>query len=25
VMADIWFQAMLQAVPGGLSAALRKR
>ena len=25
VMADIWFQAMLQAVPGGLTAALRKR
>jgi acyl-CoA thioesterase-1 len=25
VMADIWFQAMMQATPGGLTAALRKR
>ena len=25
VMADIWFQAMMQAAPGGLTAALRKR
>jgi lysophospholipase L1-like esterase len=25
VMADIWFQAMMQASPGGLTAALRKR
>jgi acyl-CoA thioesterase-1 len=25
VMADIWFQAMLQAIPGGATAALRKR
>jgi acyl-CoA thioesterase-1 len=25
VMADIWLQAMMQAVPGGLSAALRRR
>ena len=25
VMADIWFQAMLQAIPGGATAALRRR
>jgi lysophospholipase L1-like esterase len=25
VMADIWFQAMMHAAPGGLTAALRKR
>jgi acyl-CoA thioesterase-1 len=25
VMADIWFQAMMQAVPGGATAALRRR
>lgn len=25
VMANIWFQAMMQAAPGGLTAALRKR
>jgi lysophospholipase L1-like esterase len=25
VMADIWFQAMLEAIPGGASAALRRR
>jgi acyl-CoA thioesterase-1 len=25
VMADIWFQTMLQAVPGGATAALRRR
>ena len=25
VMADIWFRAMMEAVPGGLTAALRKR
>lgn len=25
VMADIWFQAMLRAIPGGASAALRRR
>ena len=25
VMADIWFQAMMQATPGGLTAALRRR
>lgn len=25
VMADIWFQAMLQAIPGGVSTALRRR
>jgi lysophospholipase L1-like esterase len=25
VMADIWFQAMLQAIPGGTTAALRRR
>ena len=25
VMADIWFQAMMQAAPGGLTAALRRR
>jgi acyl-CoA thioesterase-1 len=25
VMADIWYQTMLQAVPGGVTAALRKR
>jgi lysophospholipase L1-like esterase len=25
VMADIWFQAMLRAIPGGATAALRRR
>jgi lysophospholipase L1-like esterase len=25
VMADIWFQAMLQSIPGGATAALRKK
>jgi acyl-CoA thioesterase-1 len=25
VMADIWFQAMMEATPGGLTAALRRR
>ena len=25
VMADIWFQAMLQAIPGGVTTALRRR
>ena len=25
VMADIWFQAMLQAIPGGVTVALRRR
>jgi len=25
VMADIWYQAMLQAIPGGATAALRRR
>jgi lysophospholipase L1-like esterase len=25
VMADIWFRAMLQAIPGGVTAALRRR
>jgi acyl-CoA thioesterase-1 len=25
VLADIWFQALMQAVPGGLTAALRRR
>jgi lysophospholipase L1-like esterase len=25
VMADIWFQAMLQAIPGGVNMALRRR
>ena len=25
VMADIWYTAMLQAIPGGATAALRRR
>ncbi len=25
VMADIWYTAMLQAIPGGVTAALRRR